>query len=514
VTESSPPRHASLGASLLSGALWSVAIRWVGRVLGFVSLAICARVLTPADYGLVNMAMVVVGFFNIFTHFGIDAALLRNQHCTTADYDTAWTLKVLQGLILGVLIAAAAPWTNELYGDDRIAPIVLSIAACIAFNGFANIYIVDFRKNLDFRTDFILNIVPRLISVGLAIGLALTLRNYWALVVSICSTYVVWVVFSYVMTTKRPRWSLSQSRSLLSFSAWYFAQGLADFVLGQADRMLLGERLGARNMGVYSMARETATLPNTEVTLPLGRALLPTLARINHDGQRFAAAARNTLGAVVTVIAPVSVMLAMVADDFVRVLLGPQWSDAAPLVAIFAVAGTFGAIRIVTTNVMTSMGMVRISACYAWLHAALFIGLLLPVFTAAGLKAVGWLSLAVSMAMVAVHAYALRLIGVFSRLSELGFMARPFAAAALMATGMSLLPELPDMPPLARLILNCSVGSVVYLAATTMMVTRIPIEASHERMLLGLLVPTRLGSMLPDFVGRRLRAFASSGGTK
>jgi O-antigen/teichoic acid export membrane protein len=492
-----------LGTSLLSGALWSVGIRWVGRVLGFVSLAICARVLTPADYGLVNMAMVVVGLFNVFTYFGIDAALLRKSNCTPEDYNSAWTLKVAQGAILGALIAAAAPFAQDFYRDDRVGPILLCVAACIAINGTANIYVVDFRKNLDFRTDFVINILPRLFSVAIAITLALTLRTYWALVVSICSTYISWVVASYVMCRKRPTWSLSSSRELLSFSTWYFAQGLAGFLMTQADRLLLGPRLGPSALGTYVMARETATLPNTEVTLPFGRALFPTLARLVGDQHRFRTAALNVIGAVVTVIAPVSVALSITAPDVIAVLLGSQWSSAAPLVSLFALGGLFGAIRIVTNHIMTTLGLVRLSAGYAWLEALLLLGLLLPAYSRGGSAAVAGLAATVSFLMTFVQFAALHYAGVVTDLRQLRFLGRPLTAVAAMAAAMLLVPIPADIHPFASLVGACSVGAIVYGLVTVGLVMQAAPDA-HERLLLATLLSGPAGRLLPKALHRRL----------
>lgn len=484
--------QAALSARLLDGALWSVAIRWVSKVLGFVSLAICARVLTPADYGLINMAMVLAGFFNVFANFGIDAALIRNQHAEPQDYDTAWSIKVIQNVVLGLAMAAVAPLADGLYGDARVSGIVLCIAAATAFGGLSNIYIIDFQKRLDFRTDFILNIVPRIVAVATAIALALLLRSYWALVISICSTYISTVLFSYIMVRQRPKWSLRRARSLLGFSTWYLLQGLAEFVQSQADRLLLGTRTGAASLGMYAIARETAALPNTEISLPLSRVLLPALSTISHDQARFSKAVRQTLGALLAVIGPASVLLASLAPEFVRVLLGPQWDGAAPLLAILSLAGVCGAVRIVTNSTLTSLGRVRLGAGYAWLQAILFLIGLLPALAAGGLTGVAWLLLGLAVLIAGVQLGTLYYVGVFQRLPELLSLLRPLIAVAVMAgCVLTAKAQLPPGPPLLALFAYSALGISVYLFATAvlMVINRDP--DGHERMLVSL-IRTRL----------------------
>lgn len=501
-TGATPPAapETPLASRLLSGALWSVAIRWASKVLGFVNLAVCARLLTPADYGVMNMAMVMAGLFTVVANFGIDAALLRNQHCTKEDYDTAWSLKVLQGLLLGGLMAIVAPFAESIYGDARITPLVLCIAACTALNGFANIYVIDFQKRLDFRTDFILNIIPRVIAVGLAITLAYWLRNYWALILSICSTYITWTVLSYIVAKGRPAWSLRQARSFFGFSVWYFMQGLADYLYGQSDRLMLGGRVGAADLGVYSIARETAALPSTEITLPLGRALLPTLSRLNHDPDRFAAAVRKTLGSTLAVIAPICIVLALAAPEVVRLLLGPQWDAAAAFVQVFAIAGVFGAVRVVTSIALTSLGLVRMTAMAAFAQAAAFFVLLLPAYAAGGLPGVAALILTLSTLMCGLQLALLSYARIISGARDLRFLLRPVAAGVVMAMTIIAVGELsPPLPAIVSLVVKGAAGSTSYLLATAVLMRLFAGPDGHERHLMLVLLPRAWQARMPGW---------------
>jgi O-antigen/teichoic acid export membrane protein len=501
-----PPaqRERPLANRLLTGALWSVAIRWVSKVLGFINLAVCARLLTPADYGVMNMAMVMAGLFTVVANFGIDAALLRTQHCTKEDYDTAWSLKVLQGLLLATLMAAVAPFAEAIYGDARITPLVLCIAAGTAVNGLANIYVIDFQKRLDFRTDFILNIIPRIIAVGIAIALAYWLRNYWALILSICSTYITWTALSYIITPRRPAWSLQKASSFFGFSVWYFMQGLADYLYGQSDRLMLGGRVGATDLGVYSIARETAALPSTEITLPLGRALLPTLSRLNHDHERFAAAVRKTLGSTLAIIAPICITLALTAPEVIRLLLGPQWDAAVAFVQVFAIAGVFGAVRVVTSIALTSLGLIRLTAMAAFVQAAIFFVLLLPAYSIGGLPAVARLILSLSAVMCGVQLTLLRHVRIVPRVADLSYMLRPLSAGAAMAATISAVAWLaPPMPDILSLFFKGAAGSVIYLVSTVVMMRTFSGPDSHERHLINVLMPHSWQTRLPGWaIGR------------
>jgi O-antigen/teichoic acid export membrane protein len=377
---------------------------------------------------------------------------------------------------------------------------VLCIAAGTAFNGLANIYVIDFQKNLDFRTDFVLNIIPRIIAVGLAIALAYWLRNYWALILSICSTYVSWTVLSYIVSTKRPAWSLRRARSFFGFSSWYFMQGLADYLYGQSDRLVLGGRVGAADLGVYSIARETAALPSTEITLPLGRALLPTLSRLNHDHERFAIAVRKTLGSTLTVIAPICIGLTVAAPEVIRILLGPQWDAAAGFVQVFAIAGVFGAVRVVTSIALTSLGLVRLTAVASFTQAAAFFALLIPAYSVNGLPGVATLMLTLSALMCGLQLTLLRYVGIVSRLFDLTCLLRPVAAGITMAASMATVGYFtPGLGASLSLVLKGAIGSGIYVLCTLLLMRTFAGPDAHERHLLNVLVPRTWRARLPGW---------------
>ena len=125
-TPSHPPR--SIGSRVATGAGWMVAFRWSDRVIGLASLALLARLLSPADFGLVGYAMVVIGLLEIFTEMSTDAALIRTRRAEPADYDAAFTLNLLRGAALALLIAALAVPAARFFDEPRLVGVMLALA--------------------------------------------------------------------------------------------------------------------------------------------------------------------------------------------------------------------------------------------------------------------------------------------------------------------------------------------------------------------------------------------------
>src|SRR5438105_3800086 len=104
------PQH-SPNRQLMRGTTWQLAVRWTMRVTGVASTVVLARLLTPADYGIVAIATLILGSVEIFSEVGLYNAVIRHPNPTREHYDTVWTLTLLLGLLLALIVLAATPLT-------------------------------------------------------------------------------------------------------------------------------------------------------------------------------------------------------------------------------------------------------------------------------------------------------------------------------------------------------------------------------------------------------------------
>ena len=129
----------SLRGRMIKGSLWMVAMRWSIRGIGLISTIILARLLTPVDFGIVAMAMLVVSLLEILSSFGVDLALIRKENVERKHYDTAWTFKILQGLVVALFIIVIAPYMAAYFNEDRVTHIAQLLALAVFVSGFENI---------------------------------------------------------------------------------------------------------------------------------------------------------------------------------------------------------------------------------------------------------------------------------------------------------------------------------------------------------------------------------------
>ncbi|MGE5651934.1 MAG: lipopolysaccharide biosynthesis protein [Bacillota bacterium] len=348
------PRDAAPG--IAGGAAWMVLFKLAERSIGVVSTLILARLLTPADFGLVAMAMSVVALTELMGAFGFETSLIQRQNARRAHYDTAWTFNVLFGTGTALLIFALASPAARFYGDVRLQWILPALAIGAFAQGFENIGTVAFRKELKFRDEFRFLLAKKLASFVVTIGLALSFHSYWALVAGIVTGKLFAVWLSYRMHPFRPRMSLQASAELFHFSKWLFISNLVLFLQNKSADFILGRTAGARELGTYNIAIELAMLPSTELIAPLNRAVFPVYSRLSGELHELRRKFLEVFGMIALIAFPISTGLACVASPAVHVLLGTQWEAAVPLLRIFSIAGLVSALQSNLHLVIVAMG--------------------------------------------------------------------------------------------------------------------------------------------------------------
>lgn len=454
-----------LRTAVLKGAAWSVALRWAMRLLGLVSTVILARLLAPADFGLVAMAMLVVAFVEAWLSFGVAVALIQNQAATREHYDTAWTLRIIQSVVVAGAIAAGAPFAADYFDEPRVTLVLWVLCPAIVVGGFANIGTVAFRKELQFHKEFRLQVTGKVLGFAVTVGAALWLRSYWALVIGTAANYAVACALSYALHPYRPRFSLARIRELWSYSQWMLVRSIGHFAEMRADEVIVGGLGSTRQMGLYTISAEIARLPGSEIAAPLNQALVPGFAKIQDEAGRLAAAYLNVLGTVAAVTVPSAVGLALVAQELVPVLLGAQWVDAAVLLVFLALCNAVSTGQSLSVSLFLGIGRPGVAAACSWVSAVLLVGIALPLVGTHGVEgvAIGRLAAAVVL-MIFVFAAVTRVSAVTTR----GLAARlwrPMAASAVMAVAVIAVPHLGGAA-LVVLIAKVLVGVVTYCAAS------------------------------------------------
>src|SRR5215469_8360793 len=196
------------GRQMFTGSVWLIGLRWAVRLTGVISTLVLARLLSPSDFGVVAIAMVIVGMFEVLSWNGQELAIIRHDTPTPDHYNTAWTISALIGVVIAVGIVLVAPLTKNYFHDDRSIAVMRWLAIRPLLSGLENVGTVDFQRDLRFDRVFGYNFYAKVIAFFVTITAAALLRNYWALVIGSLTGQSARTILSYVLHPYRPAFSL------------------------------------------------------------------------------------------------------------------------------------------------------------------------------------------------------------------------------------------------------------------------------------------------------------------
>jgi O-antigen/teichoic acid export membrane protein len=462
------PIHA--GRELARGSAWMIGMRWAIRGVGLVSTVILARLLTPGDFGVVAMAMVAVAILESFTHSGTDLALLRNAAATREHYDTAWTLEIIQSVLLALALFVTAPLVGGHFEDPRVTEVVRLLSLRALIGGFQNIGIVNFRRDLQFGLEFRFGVARKLATFLVTVSAALVLRSYWALVIGQIVGRVVEVAISFRMSDYRPRLTLARIGEIWGFSQWLVLARLARLVNRQFDRWVVGSMAGASAMGHYYVASDFAASPSDEIVLPMSRAAFPVYSRLQDEPAALRQAFHNVLASMTAISFVMGLGMAVVAEDFVRVALGVKWLEAVPLMPWLGVFGALYGVAHTLDIFMLATGRERLTALMTTGNALLTIPMLLVAGRAHGIIGIAASKAALALVFVlALACAATRRPPVTLRTLWSALWPSLTAALTMAAAVKALQAAVPVASPVVGLLRDVGVGAIVYIAATAVL---------------------------------------------
>ena len=339
-------------------ALTSQTIRLVLTVLG---TAIMSRLLTPQDFGLVAMVSVVVGFAQVFRDAGLSTPTVQSPEITRPQISNLFWVNAAVLALLGAVLGLTAPLTARFYGEPRLVGVVVVLGVAFVLNGLSAIHEALLRRSLYFPALGLAQIGAQLLGlVGMVLA-ALSGWSYWSLVAGTCITSIVSTGLVFVLCPWRPNLMRRGvgARGMLESGLHLTGFNLVNYFAKNADYISIGRVLGALQLGLYSKAFQISMLPMSQIRVPITEVALPVLSSLVEDAHRYRRYFESVVRALAALAFPIGAYFALEADLIVRLVLGPQWSDAVPIFRILSLGGAIQSIVAVCSLAMMSHGYTR-----------------------------------------------------------------------------------------------------------------------------------------------------------
>ncbi len=342
--DSAAPRPATATASHRTAlaSILAVGGRLLSRLIDLVALIVLARLLQPADFGLISIAMSLIFIVEAVMELPVSQVLLVERDITPSMMDTAFTLSVLRGLVLAILIGAVAWPFAMVYGDARLLPLIVALALAPAFRGISNPRLALYNRDLDFRRTVATELFGKVMSLGISVGVALATGSYWALALGTIMSPVTASLMSFVLAPYRPAFSLKDWRLFRNFLSWLSGAQLFSAFAWQMDRLVLGRLAPTATVGRFTMADSLASIPGQVLLTPILGPLSAGLVAVRDDPERLRQAYLKTFAAVALLGFPILAGTALLAHPVVSLALGAKWDMVAPILQWLALAGIPG----------------------------------------------------------------------------------------------------------------------------------------------------------------------------
>jgi teichuronic acid exporter len=313
--------------ALAGGVVWSAGAKWVTQVLSWASVFIAARLLSPSDFGMTEMASFFFLLTNIMAEFGVGTAVLQMRELEPEVLAQLHSFSCFVCTIAYLISIPAAPLIAAFFHIEHLAPLIIVNNVCFFITGFQVVPAGLLQRDMDYRR---ISLAEGLQSLVQAVGLvtaAMLGCGYWSLAIgpilgrfSACVLMCWWKPIPFAM----PRWR--DLRAPLHMGGQTAVGRLAWAAYIQSDGVIIGKILSRSVLGVYRMAMNLATAPAEKVSSLIMRATGPLFAQVQND----VALARRYFLILVELLTmvelPLMLGLGVVAPEAVHVVLGPKWA--------------------------------------------------------------------------------------------------------------------------------------------------------------------------------------------
>ena len=323
-------------------AAWGGAVAVISQAARFIlrtgSMMALARILTPNEFGIVAMATVFTGFLGIFKDAGLSAASVQQEAISPAQMTALFWINLAMGGFLALVAAGLAPVLAGFYQQPQLTLITLWLAVTFIFTGASAQHQSILQRKMFFGLLALIDIVALVFSVGTGLAMALLGAGLWALVgmsvvLPVVNTVGLWLVTGWVPGP--PRFA-SGMRPLLTFGGSLTFNALVVYAAYNLDKVLLGKIWGADALGIYGRAYQLINIPTENLNSAIGGVAFPALARVQNDPVLLRSYFLKGYSIFLSLVMPITVMCALLAEDIVAVFLGSAWKDAAPIFRLLA----------------------------------------------------------------------------------------------------------------------------------------------------------------------------------
>ena len=355
-----------------------------GVIIGVVhvlTLAVLARILTPADFGLAATVTAIFGLSTLLVQQGLADALVQKRELLDADTGTAMSLILAAAALLLAALWALAPWLAHILALPELVLPLRAVALAIPVNALTRLWWADARRGLEFDRIAVVDVVSSVVGGTLvAIGLALIGLGYWALIGGLIIQEACRMIGFGLGRWRRfrPGFAPAAVGPLVSFGALSSAWTAFGQIYASGERLVLPPYLGAEAVGFLSRGRSIVAMFSEFFGIPVNQVLFPVLAKLQNEPERVFRGYREVIALSALLAVPSAIVTHLLAAPLVAIFLGPQWQPVVPILEVVAGNIFFSIIGMPIVATLRGLGRQKLAALLTGAQTvALIAGMLL-----------------------------------------------------------------------------------------------------------------------------------------
>lgn len=362
----------------------------LGKVVSLASTLVMARVLSPADYGLMAMAMTLVGFVGFFNEVGIGAAIVQKKELGEAEVNGCFAFSILASLVLFIITALISGPASAFFGAPKLQPMIAVLASAFIFGAIGTVPLAFLRKEMNFKAVAGINVLAVFVQASMSLILALRGMGAWALVWSFVASSVVQSVGAFWLSSWRPRgaFGMRAAYGIVMYGLHVTTTRIFWYMYSNADKVIIGRVLGERALGIYDMAFSLATLPTSQITTLATNVASPLFSKLQNDLPQLRAFILHITRGVAYVTYPALIGMLVCSHELIAVLLGDKWSGMLVPFGALCVMGLIKSVDPLLSQVLIATGNAKRLSGYTLMCGIAMTGAVVGGATLDGLRGV------------------------------------------------------------------------------------------------------------------------------
>lgn len=317
----------SIESRAFKGASWLALFKLISQVFSWVITVLVARILSPGDYGLMEMATIITGYAAIFNELGLGSAIIQKPEIKKQELSSVFWFSLGFSMVLAVFSLVVAYPTAAIFNEPRVIPITQSTSLLFILTGLQIVPLALMKKDLDFKKIGLIDLTGVIVSCCAMYVLAVMGFGVWTLI----GGHIIRELTKLVLTYLSVRWfpmlhfQFWESRAYLSFGIQIALGQSLFYVYDKSDRFFAGRAWNSSMLGLYSFALQLAKIPTEKIVVLINQVSYPVFAKFQSDKEKFNRFYLNVIRLTAAIVMPVFVGGFLVGEDLIRIVLNPKW---------------------------------------------------------------------------------------------------------------------------------------------------------------------------------------------